>query len=123
MSTRDSERNKWDDYYSTLPLVDPDEATRLFNSALTLAVKELLPDGGRVLEAGCGGGWQSLALAEEGNFDVTLLDFSAEALRYAERVFQARGRKVELIHGDAFESGAEGFDLVFNAGVLELKTT
>lgn len=112
------EREKWDAYYATLPVYEIDACTQAFNDELVATVRELLPDGGRILEAGCGGGIQSLALAQAG-FDVSLLDFSPAALDYARRVFDQHQQRAEFIRGDAFAGGEPRFDLVFNSGVLE----
>ncbi len=117
MST-DHERQKWDDYYASLPAADEDEHTRQFRAEFVALVKKLLPSGGRVLEAGCGTGQQSLALAQNG-FDVTLLDFSSVALAQARQLFAHANLTAEFVLEDAFQSGAAEFDLVFNAGVLE----
>lgn len=115
----DTERQKWDDYYAALPNAEAeDEHTRQFRAEFTALVSDLLPEGGRVLEAGCGGGEQSLALAQSG-FDVALLDFSSEALTKARRNFERAKIRAEFILADAFQPGAAQYDLVFNAGVLE----
>lgn len=115
----DTERQKWDAYYAALPNAEAeDEHTRQFRAEFTALVSDLLPEGGRVLEAGCGGGEQSLALAQSG-FDVTLLDFSSEALTKARRNFERAKIRAEFILADAFQPGAAQYDLVFNAGVLE----
>ena len=114
-----AEQEKWDQYYASLPLYGADEATASFGAELVERVLELLPSGGRILEAGCGGGWQSLALARSGKFQVCLMDFSAEALRYARRLFERENLAAEFIYGDVFTPGAPQFDLSFNAGVLE----
>jgi GT2 family glycosyltransferase/2-polyprenyl-3-methyl-5-hydroxy-6-metoxy-1,4-benzoquinol methylase len=114
-----SEQEKWDKYYASLPLVELDEATRAFNADLVERLSELLPEGGKILEAGCGGGWHSLALAQTGKFQVSLMDFSGEALDYARRVFEREQVAAEFIYGDVFTPGEQQFDLVFNAGVLE----
>ena len=113
------ERAKWDDYYSTLPMLEIDDAMRNFGEDLAERIGELLPDGGKVLEAGCGAGWQSLALAETGRFQVSLMDFSTEAIAYAERIFAKRNLPAEFADGDVFSPGEPKYDLVFNAGVLE----
>ncbi len=81
-------------------------------------MRELLPAGGAVLEAGCGGGSQSLAIANAG-YDAALLDFSPAALDYAKRLFEANGASADFVLGDAFAEGEREHDLVFNAGVLE----
>jgi len=113
------ERQKWDDYYRTLPFAEPSAAQVQFNAELVSRVTELLPEGGRVLEAGCGAGYQSLALARTGKYRVTLMDASREALRYARRLFEREGATAEFVEGDVLTPGAPEFDLVFNAGVLE----
>ncbi|HWN98037.1 MAG TPA: glycosyltransferase, partial [Blastocatellia bacterium] len=114
-----AEQEKWDEYYRSLPLYDADETTRSFNAELVQHISDLLPNGGTVLEAGCGGGWQSLALAQTGKFQVTLMDFSQYALGYARRLFEREELSAEFIYGDVFTQGDPEFDLVFNAGVLE----
>ncbi len=113
-----AERAKWNAYYASLPEHEIDAPTRAFNDELVGIVRELLPGGGRVLEAGCGGGSQSLALAQAG-FGATLLDFSAEALDYARRSLEAHGVQAAYVRDDAFALREPGFELVFNAGVLE----
>src|SRR5690606_30876983 len=87
---RPSELDKWNTYYSSLPLHEEDEITKHFNDELAGAISEFLDPGSRLLEAGCGGGWQSLALARKG-YDTTLLDFSEEALTYSRRIFDREG--------------------------------
>lgn len=114
-----AERAKWDQYYSSLPMVNEDEATRRFNDDFARLIGELLPSGAAVLEAGCGGGWQSLALARSGRYRVSLLDFSAEALEYTRKLFDREGARAEFIHEDVFSPARGQYDLVFNAGVLE----
>jgi len=114
-----SEREKWDEYYASLPLNETGDVTQAFNDELVERISELVPPGGRILEAGCGGGWQSLALARSGKFRITLMDFSREALHYAQRLFEREQAPAEFILGDVFTPGEPGFDLVFNAGVLE----
>ncbi|MBU4400113.1 MAG: methyltransferase domain-containing protein, partial [Planctomycetes bacterium] len=113
------EREKWDNYYATLPMLEIDDAMRDFGDDLAERIGELLPRGGKVLEAGCGAGWQSLALAQKGRFQLTLMDFSSEALGYAERIFAQHQLSAEFVDGDVFSCGEPQFDLVFNAGVLE----
>jgi GT2 family glycosyltransferase/glycosyltransferase involved in cell wall biosynthesis len=113
------EREKWSAYYSELPILEEDKYTAQFNKEFSDCISELLPDGGTTLEAGCGGGWQSLALKQRGGFETALLDFSAEALLYAKKIFDQRRLCARFIEGDLTELGIPEFDLVFNAGVLE----
>jgi 2-polyprenyl-3-methyl-5-hydroxy-6-metoxy-1,4-benzoquinol methylase len=116
---RAAEREKWDAYYKSLGLVEEDDLTKHFNAELVASISDLLPEGGTTLECGSGGGWQSLALARTGRFATSLLDFSAEALSYAKRVFQREGLTAEFIQSDIEAADSSSFDLVFNAGVLE----
>jgi glycosyltransferase involved in cell wall biosynthesis/SAM-dependent methyltransferase len=113
------EQEKWDREYASLELAEEGPGLKAFNLEFLGLVSELLPDGGKVLEAGCGAGWQSLALARTGKYDVHLLDVSREALNYTRRVFEREGLRPALIHDDAMAEGRPEFDLVFNAGVLE----
>src|SRR5258708_75022 len=115
----DAEKDKWNAYYASLGVPEEDEITRRFNAEFCSHIDDLLPDGGRILEAGCGGGWQSLALARSGRFQSTLLDFSPVALSYAAGVFAHAGLHADCIAADLVTRGVPEYDLVFNAGVLE----
>ncbi|MFN7922159.1 MAG: glycosyltransferase [Bryobacteraceae bacterium] len=114
-----AEQAKWDEYYASLPHVEPDDTTADFNSSLSSLISDLLEPGSRILEAGCGGGWQSLEIAKSGRFDVTLLDFSRAALDYAAEVFRRENVPGRFLEGDFSQPGDPDYDLVFNAGVLE----
>jgi len=118
-SAREAERQKWDTYYDSLPLHVEDAATRQFNDEFVERISVLLPPASKVLEAGCGAGWQSVALARSGRFDVSVMDFSPKALDYSRRVFEREQLTANFLEGDIREPGAPGFDLVFNAGVIE----
>lgn len=113
------EQAKWDREYASLPLPEEAPGLREFNAEFTGVVEQLLPHGGAVLEAGCGAGWQSLALARTGRFDVHLLDISSEAIRLARRLFEREGLQATFLQGDVGASDRPQYDLVFNAGVLE----
>ncbi|MBN1394960.1 MAG: methyltransferase domain-containing protein [Pirellulales bacterium] len=113
------ERRKWNDYYATLPMLEIDDAMQDIGHDLAQRIGELLPRGGKVLEAGCGAGWQSLVLAKNERLRLSLMDFSAEALRYAERIFAQHQQRAEFVEGDVFSIGEAEYDLVYNAGVLE----
>jgi GT2 family glycosyltransferase/SAM-dependent methyltransferase len=118
-SQQEAERRKWDSYYESLPLVEEDDSTRRFNEQFVERVSAFLPEGSEVLEAGCGAGWQSLALARSGRFNISVMDFSAKALDYSRRVFERQHVTARFLEGDIRDPGAPAFDLVFNAGVLE----
>lgn len=113
------ERDKWDHIYAAISPTPIDGAVQEFGRDLAARIQELLPEGGRVLEAGCGAGWQSLALAKAGRYDLTLMDFSRKALEYAEHSFAQQGASAGFVCEDVFTLGKPEHDLVFNAGVLE----
>ncbi len=113
------ERDKWDRYYASYQLQTEDPTIREFNDAFAAHIASILPDGSRVLEAGCGAGSQSLALARLIRFDIHLMDFSAEALQCAQEAFKQAGQSATFHLGDVFAAGYAEYDLVFNAGSLE----
>ena len=117
----ESERAKWNDYYASL---DQDQALEspeiaAFNAELCGLLGSLVPDGARILEAGCGAGLQSLAIARTRRYAVSLLDFSERAIDHARRRFAGEGLTAQFAIGDVFQRGSPDHDLVFNAGVLE----
>ena len=113
------EQEKWEGIYKAMPLVDEDSALRAFNDEFAGHVADLLPGGSKILEAGCGAGWQSLALSRVGKFSVHLADFSPAALNYAQRIFEREGAEATFTQSDMMQPGEADYDLVFNAGVLE----
>lgn len=113
------ERAKWDAYYASLEVTNEDSQIQQFGLEFSSIVSTLLPQGSKILEVGCGAGYQSLALARTGKFDISLLDFSSEAIKYARKLFERENLNAEFISGDVFDSGKAEFHLVFNAGALE----
>jgi GT2 family glycosyltransferase/glycosyltransferase involved in cell wall biosynthesis/cyclopropane fatty-acyl-phospholipid synthase-like methyltransferase len=118
-ATTDQERQKWQRYYENLRSTTEDEGVRAFDAEIVAAVAELLPEGGRILEAGCGAGWQSLALARTGRYAVAMLDFSPAALAQARGLFEREGLAATFLEEEITTAGSADYDLVFNAGVLE----
>lgn len=116
--SRRAERDKWDSIYAAQAESIETPASSRTNREFAELVSALLPEGGRTLEAGCGEGRQSLALAQRG-FNVELLDFSAEAIATARRIFSQAGVGASFHVADAFEHATPAYDIVFNAGVLE----
>jgi ubiquinone/menaquinone biosynthesis C-methylase UbiE len=79
------------------------------------------PTGKRIIEIGCGSGFTSLALAQQGA-RCALLDLSTEALKVAESAFlQAGLPPPELYNQDALRNSvpSDSFDAVWNGGVIE----
>jgi SAM-dependent methyltransferase len=77
--------------------------------------------GRRVLDLGCGGGQNAIALAKQGA-TVIGVDVSAEQLAMARRLAEQEGVKVELRHGDLADLAfvqSDTIDLVLCASALE----
>ena len=114
------EREKWDRYYTELATDASDPEVDAFYRELARVMLSFLPPNSRILEAGCGSAQLSLALAREGNCEVSLLDFSPAAIDVARRLFAAAGVSPHVQIGDVLEApGPADQDLVFNSGVLE----
>ncbi|MCW3065938.1 MAG: methyltransferase type 11, partial [Solirubrobacterales bacterium] len=106
---------------------EPREHERLHDQAGTLV--ELLhsdtayPGGSSVLEAGCGAGAQTVALARRSpEARITSIDISADSIAEAQRRAKRAGvANVELRQADIFDLpfDAESFDHVFVCFVLE----
>lgn len=79
-------------------------------------------EGKKILEAGCGSGYASILLAQEGA-RVTLLDNSQLALKYSKRLCKKIKfhRKIKYILGsvEKLPFGENTFDIVHNCGVIE----
>jgi 2-polyprenyl-3-methyl-5-hydroxy-6-metoxy-1,4-benzoquinol methylase len=74
--------------------------------------------GKRVLELGCGTGFNSLMMAKRGAI-VTLLDSSSQALAIAKTNFARHGLKAKFVLGNALKHNLKGFDLVHSEGLIE----
>jgi SAM-dependent methyltransferase len=72
---------------------------------------------GRALDLGCGTGTNALTLAQRG-WEVTAIDFSAQALRAARRRLARSGRTACLARGDVAEMAAASgqYDLILDLG-------
>lgn len=118
--TNNSEQHKWDHYYRELAAgTDIHAGAQIVYEEVARALLPMLTPGARVLEAGCGAGFQSLFLARHG-WQVSLLDFSEEALTVARGVFERYGVAATVETGDITAGeGPADHDLVFNSGVLE----
>ncbi len=119
MVDRDQEQAKWEQFYTSFPEHEEFAASNRFYEQLVETITKLLPAGARILEAGCGAGGQSLALAKRGEYQVTLMDFSKAALAVARQNFEKEGLNAIFLLEDIFHAGKPEYDLVFNSGVLE----
>lgn len=114
------ESAKWDDIYENMSLDKDEFAFNLGAELKDIFLNQLSLANASILEAGCGGGQQSLALAAERDFQVSLLDFSENALNYAKTLFEHFDAPLaELLCDDVFVSREPNYQMVFNAGVLE----
>jgi hypothetical protein len=76
------------------------------------ASRSCCPEGGRILEAGCGAGWQSLALARTGRYAVAMLDFSPPHWRKRGRCSNARVLAATFLEEEITAAGSADHDLV-----------
>mmetsp|Transcript_53340 Transcript_53340/g.95734 ORF Transcript_53340/g.95734 Transcript_53340/m.95734 type:complete len:293 (+) Transcript_53340:69-947(+) len=84
-------------------------------------IRSLLSPPFRILDAGCGGGLVSNALAARGDYKIEAVDLSAEALEFA-RVEAGKAKlEVNFQKGSLYELpfADEGFDAVIVSDVLE----
>ncbi len=73
---------------------------------------------GKALDIGCGGGTDSVFLAQQG-WDVTSLDFMPKALEYTQQRAQAAGVSVTAVEADITDWEApDSYDLVLDHGLL-----
>ncbi len=72
---------------------------------------------GHALDIGCGTGTNAIAMAEHG-WQVTGIDFSAQAVARARRKARSKGLRVNFIHGDvsAFADLSGPYDLCLDIG-------
>ena len=93
-----------------------------FNADLLTYFSALLPEGGRILEAGSSGGRHSLALARSGRFEIHVLHSNKVALACARSAFEREGLHAKFIEQDLLEIGQPNFDLVFSIGGIDRLT-
>lgn len=114
------ELDKWETYYASCTTDELLREGGEVYSEIAEVMAALLPVGGAVLEAACGSGRHSMELAKLGDYNLTMLDFSPNAIGCARRLGEKMGVAARFMVGDVFSDVCpEQFDLVFNAGVLE----
>jgi 2-polyprenyl-3-methyl-5-hydroxy-6-metoxy-1,4-benzoquinol methylase len=108
-------KNTWEQFYKNTPLqniswqkVQDDFLTEIINSGKV--------DTGSALDLGCGTGMKSIFLAKTG-FDVTGVDISETAIKYANENSKKEAIKINFIASDATDLsflGDEKFDLILD---------
>jgi tellurite methyltransferase len=79
---------------------------------------ELIPEGGRVLDLGCGEGRDSVYFASQG-FEVTALDLSSDGLKKGQRLADERKVNVRWLCCSMLDVPVAGrFDLVYSCGAI-----
>lgn len=87
-------------------------------SALAKEVVGLIPEGGRVLDLGCGEGRDSVYFASRG-FEVTALDQSSEGLKKGQRLAAELEVNVRWLCCSMLDVPVAGrFDLVYSCGAI-----
>jgi SAM-dependent methyltransferase len=81
-------------------------------------IGEFFKEGGSLLNIGCGGGREAVALA--GRFDLTAVDFSPEFCSLCEKTLQEKGHKANVIQMNALNLQFEdnSFDYIVMVGQL-----
>ena len=103
-------RSFWkNDFYVDGTVLDPRPESELFIDV----TKNLLFDGMRVLDLGCGSGCIGISLYKENpNINLFLADFSKKALSLAKRNAEELKADCEFIHSDLFSNINNKFDLI-----------
>lgn len=91
-----------------------------FHETLYGNIQRYCPQGGRILDVGCGPGWSSMYLAAQG-YACTGIDNEASLVELARSQASRLGSSANFEVADAFDLSAyhRKFDLVFSCGVLE----
>lgn len=88
-----------------------------------LFIKDILQknDSHRILEMGCGRGTMALYLTKYLGFNLTLLDYAAEAIDLARTLFAENNCQAEFVIGDALQTNFpdESFDAIVSIGLAE----
>ena len=105
-----SSRSFWkDDFHVDGSVLDPRPESELIIDV----TKNLLFDGMRVLDLGCGSGCIGLSLYKENsNINLYLADFSKKALRLSKKNAEELEVDCKLIHSDLFSNIHNKFDLI-----------
>jgi ubiquinone/menaquinone biosynthesis C-methylase UbiE len=97
-------------------------AVAQFGSSVFDSMVQLLPQGARVLDVGCGGGQLAVVLAERRqDLLITGIDLSPEQVARAVRRSRSTGRSVRFSEGDAMQLPfcKETFDFVYSVASLK----
>lgn len=91
-----------------------------FHETLYGNIQRYCPQGGRILDVGCGPGWSSMYLAAQG-YASTGVDNEASLVELARSQASRLGSSAKFEVADAFDLSAYHgkFDLAFSCGVLE----
>ena len=90
----------WNQAYETGDFKNWDFGTASSELVALFAVNGLPQKGMRALDIGCGGGWESIFLAQCG-FDVTGVDFSSNAIQLAKKRAEDAKVQVDFKQGNA----------------------
>jgi 2-polyprenyl-3-methyl-5-hydroxy-6-metoxy-1,4-benzoquinol methylase len=92
----------------------------MFLFPLYLAIRKALPQGGRILDVGCGAGAFTSLLSTHG-FRATGVDQDADVVLHARQVARVLGGDASFEQADAFDLSGfhDRFDLAYSIGVVE----
>jgi len=102
----------WDERYNTKNIPwDLDSSNPAFEDLLK---EKKLINPGSLLIPGCGRGFDAISAAKAG-FNVTALDFSKSAIKFAKTLAEKEGMKINFITQDIFSFNVvESFDTVYD---------
>jgi SAM-dependent methyltransferase len=91
-----------------------------YETPVMSVIRRLVPEGGRVLEVGCGSGALASLLSHYG-FDVVGLDDDPDIVACAQEIASQLNAPARIAQGSAFDLSTyyDRFDLVYSLGVLE----
>lgn len=108
----------WDRFYADRGREVPFFINAPDENLVSYVNRGLIPSKGKALDLGCGPGRNALYLAELG-FEVDAVDFSEEAIRWAEERAASLKAPVHFICGSVFNLHVqEQYDLVYDSGCM-----
>ncbi|MEX0989842.1 MAG: class I SAM-dependent methyltransferase [Actinomycetota bacterium] len=117
--------DRWHEYVSGGLSAEGDPLAAAYRSwtylrPLLIRMRRALPQGGRVLELGCGAGLVSALFASWGHH-VTAVDNDEDIVRTARETTRRLGQSIDVVLADALNPPGylRGFDLVFSLGLVE----
>lgn len=115
-------RSHWEHVYHTKPTTEVSWFEAEPATSLEL-IQSVAPGGGRIIDVGGGASLLVDRLVAAGNWEVTVLDISATAMKLAQHRLQEQARQVHWIHADITEVEQLGtYDIWHDRAVFHFLT-